>query len=767
MKKNFTFLILVFIMVSMTAFVPKIANAAHLVGGELTYECLGGNQFRINLVIYRDCYCTNCAGFDNPAYITIFNSSGAITQSVEMFDPEITQLPITTDGLCVETVPDVCVEEGFYQTNVNLPFLNGGYRIVYQRCCRNNTIVNIVNPGGTGSTYVANVPQSALNPCNNSSPVFTNFPPIAICANSPLVFDHSATDADGDSLVYTICEPLSGATSLDPQPLNASTPPFTPIDWLAPYTAMDQLGGTPIMSIDPVTGLLNAFPNQIGQFVVGVCVSEYRNGVWLSTNLRDFQFNVTNCAVVLAQANAAAGADITICIGASVVLEGTAFNGTVYQWSPATGLSNPNILNPIASPTQTTTYTLTVVNPVVNCQDSDEVTIIVTQSVSATVAPVAPICQGDSAQLEVNTTTGTSFLWFPFDGLDDPTSQTPIATPSQTTTYLVSVSNDDGCTIQVPVTVEVISVSSQVVLPDAVICPDGTAVLAPIGSYDSYLWSNGATTPTLSVSAPGTYSVTVSQNISGCLAFASATATVGLTTVSTLVNLPDVTICPDASFMLSPIGGNYNGYLWSDGSTAPTLNVSAQGTYSVTVSETISGCLATASDVATVSYLTPPAPVITGELSYFAGHSTTLQADSVYASYQWSSGATSAAITVTQPGNYSLSVTDANGCKGIASVVVVEEPVSPFAIPTAFSPNADGRNDAFMVITPPENITAVTLVIYNRWGEELFSSNSLLKPWNGTFKGENCPIGVYVYYGSVTLVNGEVKEFKGNVTLIR
>lgn len=767
MKSNTTLIVFSFLLFSILAFVPKKANAAHLVGGELTYECIGGNQFRITLVIYRDCYCTACAEFDNPAYITIFNSSGDIVQSVDMFSPVITQLPITTDGLCIETVPDVCVEEGFYQTNVNLPFLAGGYQIVYQRCCRNNTIVNIVNPGGTGSTYVANVPQSALNPCNNSSPVFNNFPPIAICANSPLVFDHSATDADGDSLVYTICNPFSGATNLDPQPLNASDPPYTPITFLAPYTATDQLGGTPVMSIDPVTGLLNAFPNQIGQFVVGVCVHEYRDGVLLSTNLRDFQFNVTNCAVVLAQANSSAGADITMCLGASIMLEGAAFNGTVYQWSPATGLSNPNILNPIASPTQTTTYTLTVINPIVNCQDSDEVTIFVTQTVTATAAPVAPVCQGESVQLEVNSTNGNIFLWFPFDGLDDPTSPTPVASPSQTTTYIVSVSNDDGCSVQVSVTVEVISVTSQVLVPDAVICADGVATLATDSSYDTYLWSNGATTPSINVSSPGNYGVTVSQMVNGCQAFATATANVTLTTVSTIVNLPDVAICPDASFLLSPTDGNYASYLWSDGSIAPSVNVSTPGIYSVTVTEIIGGCVATATDAATVSLLTPPTPSITGDLRFFTGFSTTLQSDSNYTAYQWSNGAVSPGITVSEPGSYGLTVTDANGCKGIVTVVVAEDPVAPYAIPSAFSPNADGRNDAFMVITPPENITAVSLYVYNRWGEKVFSSNSLTAPWNGAFKGEDCPIGVYVYYGTVTLVSGKVEEFKGNVTLIR
>jgi len=197
------------------------AVAAHLVGGEISYECIGGNTFRITLTIYRDCYSSG-ADFDNPASITIFNAAGNVVDDYNLYFPDVEQLPITTEGLCLETVPDVCVERGIYQRNINLPPNAGGYQIVYQRCCRNSTIVNIADPDGTGSTYVATVPPSALGPCNNSSPVFNNFPPIAICANSPLVFDHSATDADGDPMTY-LWEVLDGdAVITDPTNLNST-----------------------------------------------------------------------------------------------------------------------------------------------------------------------------------------------------------------------------------------------------------------------------------------------------------------------------------------------------------------------------------------------------------------------------------------------------------------------------------------------------------------------------------------------------------------
>ncbi|PSJ71774.1 hypothetical protein C7N43_37620 [Sphingobacteriales bacterium UPWRP_1] len=739
--------------------------AAHLIGGELTYECLSNNQFKVTLTIYRDCYSTG-ANFDNPAYLTVFNASGAVVNTIDMFDPDIVQMPVTTEGLCIETVPDVCVERGVYETNINLPPLAGGYRIVYQRCCRNNTIVNIVNPGGTGSTYVANIPQSALGPCNNSSPVFTNYPPIAICANSPLVFDHSATDADGDSLVYSICEPYSGASTADPQPPTASSPPWQTIEWFAPYSATDQLGGSPVMSIDPVTGLLTAFPNQLGQYVVGICVSEYRNGVWLSTNLRDFQFNVTNCAVVLADANVSADT-ISICLGQSITLEGEAFGGNVYQWSPAEGLSNPNILNPIASPTQNITYTLTVINPVVGCQDTDEVTVLLTEETTADAGPDAIICAGDAVMLNGSSEPGNTFLWFPFDGLSNPLLPNPMASPAQTTTYLLTATNANGCVAQDSVTITVLGGNLSVTVPDVAVCPGETAVLSASGTYSGYVWSTGETTAQIEVSQPGQYSVTVTGVVNGCPITAAGTATVSLQEAAATVTLPDVTICPGQTGILMASGGSFSGYQWSTGETSAQISISGIGQYSVTVSETVNGCAVTASDTATVTTYAVPVPVIEGNFDFVTGQSAALQVQQGFTAYLWSNGQTTPGITVATGGQYAVTVTDANGCTGSTWAAVAEEPRLLFAIPSAFSPNNDGINDSFMVIANPSDIEQVNLRVYNRWGQEIFSANSLSTPWNGKYKAQDCEMGVYVYHGSVTLTGGEIKDFKGNVTLIR
>jgi len=88
---------------------------------------------------------------------------------------------------------------------------DSSYVIAFQRCCRNETILNIEDPEFSGSTYVIEINPASQASCN-SSPVFNNFPPTVICNNEPINFDHSASDPDGDSLVYFFCSPLLGST---------------------------------------------------------------------------------------------------------------------------------------------------------------------------------------------------------------------------------------------------------------------------------------------------------------------------------------------------------------------------------------------------------------------------------------------------------------------------------------------------------------------------------------------------------------------------
>ena len=277
-----------------------ILHANHIVGGDLSYECLGNNNYRITLKVYKDCFAQgpNVADFDNPANITIYRG-GSSTIFLNLSEPLDSRQNIAIDlsNPCLIPPNNVCVEEGIYQFDVNLPYDPQGYHISYERCCRNQTISNIPNPGSWGATYTIFISDLAQSSCNDS-PVFNNFPPIVICNNQPIDFDHGATDAQGDSLVYYFCAPFHGASQSQPQPPSASSPPYTAVPFNAPtYTASAPLGAN--ITIDPQTGFITGSPTALGQYVVGICVDEYRNGVWLSSTKRDFQFNVTSCQLTL------------------------------------------------------------------------------------------------------------------------------------------------------------------------------------------------------------------------------------------------------------------------------------------------------------------------------------------------------------------------------------------------------------------------------------------------------------------------------------
>ncbi len=281
-------------------FLVQELRATHIIGGEINYRCLGDSTYEISLVVYRDCF-YGVPYFDNPASIGFFDSDNELIREVGnngqllMFVRNDDTLSPILDDRCFVIPPDVCVHTTTYRDTITLPFREGGYFLSYQRCCRNETIVNIVDPDDAGASFTARISEEALRECNNSA-VFNEWPPIYICANSPINFDHSATDIDGDSLVYKLCEPLAGVFPGNPRPQPPNNPPYDPVVWNEPlFTFDNKLGGTDPLTIDPNTGLITGTPTIIGQFVVGVCVEEYRDGVLISTTNRDFQYNVGLC----------------------------------------------------------------------------------------------------------------------------------------------------------------------------------------------------------------------------------------------------------------------------------------------------------------------------------------------------------------------------------------------------------------------------------------------------------------------------------------
>ncbi len=266
--------------------------ATHIIGGEFSYKNLGGNQYELTLKMYRDCQ--GFVPFDAPTSFTIFDASYNVVL-VDTFNfVSDTIIPFQSLSSCAATPPIICVEEGTFVANVTLPASSGGYTLCYQRCCRNATIVNILTPSMIGETFFAEISDDAIA-LQNNSPVFQNYPTTFLCANELYVYDNSAIDIDGDSLSYNLYSPFVGATPGNVIPVPANPPPYAGVNFVFPYTFLYPMDGNPGLSIDSMTGELTIIPTMLGQFVVGVSVDEFRNGIFLGRHYRDFQFNVINC----------------------------------------------------------------------------------------------------------------------------------------------------------------------------------------------------------------------------------------------------------------------------------------------------------------------------------------------------------------------------------------------------------------------------------------------------------------------------------------
>jgi gliding motility-associated-like protein len=134
--------------------------------------------------------------------------------------------------------------------------------------------------------------------------------------------------------------------------------------------------------------------------------------------------------------------------------------------------------------------------------------------------------------------------------------------------------------------------------------------------------------------------------------------------------------------------------------------------------------------------------------------------------FQWQDGSTDRTYTITAPGSYAVTVTNSIGCKASDTLLVVENCIDELLVPTAFSPNGDGINDLFGAIAVGP-ISQYHLRIYNRWGEEVFSSDLLKDRWDGTYKLRDQPMGVYVYAIAYVNKKGHSKTKSGNLTLLR
>lgn len=443
------------------------SSASHIVGATITYEYLGGSSYRVTLKLYRDCGPTS---IDFPPSVTINVRDG----NNNNLGKDIT-IPISfrdtidpyVDTCAVKT--NLCLEQANYTKVVNnLPPRVGGYFLYYALCCRNANIQNIQFPSNTQDFWTAYIPDNNQI-LYNSSPTWIQAPPVFVCAGNDINFNHSATDSDGDSLVYTLFAPYDTCT------LAGGTFNPIPVTYVGGFSATNPVnnGGTGL-TIDQ-SGVIHGTPTALGHYVAGIKCSEYRDGVKISEIIRDFQFVVITCPP-LAQASfttSSACAGQTVSFTNTSNTSGGSGGATTYDWDfgdPAVITDVSTAQNPGAySYPGIGPYTVTlIINKGTGCVDTATQVVNISFLNAAYTSPDS-VCVTDSLHF-TNGTSGASnsgtisYNWNFGDTGSNPNNTSTLQNPAHlfsyagtATTYTVTLiaSSAFGCkdTLKKPITV--------------------------------------------------------------------------------------------------------------------------------------------------------------------------------------------------------------------------------------------------------------------------------------------------------------------------
>ena len=704
--KRFLVVIVIFFALSATSY------AAHIKGGFFTYKYLGpgsnGNlKYNVTLTVYMICSAqTNAGQLSSPINFSIFNAG--TNQFIRDESVAITsqyQLNKVYDEPCITGDQRQCY---YYIVvydlpEVELPSTPNGYTIAYQRCCRIMGINNVSNSGSVGNTFSINIPGSSigLNAETNSSPMFLVNDTAVVCTNSYFQTSFQATDVNiQDSLSYEFCDAFTGATSSDPAPPTATSPPFAMIPYQSPYSGSSPMGSG--VTIDPRTGLISGIaPSATGQYVVCVCVSEWRQGVRIATTRKELHIVVGDCNPL----KAVLGPKPATCDGFTVNFQNDVSNppGTEFLWNfgePSSGTSDTSTLG-----TPSHTYSLAGIYTVKLkvslagglCSDSTTFQARVWPGFFPGFTSVGG-CFTNPFQFTDTTkaTYGSVNSWrWDFGDLTTTTDISSIKNPqwtyptSGTKNVSLIVGSDKGCidTVQVPVIVydkPIITLAFK----DTLICrPDVVQLNATGRGVFSWtpvtnIFNSNTGTPTVNPTTTTWYKVKLDDN--GCIN--NDSVHVRVVDFVTLNAMGDTTICRTDSVQLTAVTDGLQ-FTWSPAATISNPNILSPYAKPVAVSTpyTILARIGSCSATDNVTITTVPYPAADAGISPTICYNTSAQlnASIVGKTFVWSPvsylnnplilNPVSSPPRTTQ---YILSVYDVQGCPkpGRDTVVVTVLP---------------------------------------------------------------------------------------------
>lgn len=732
--------------------------AKHVVGGDMTYELLDTldgtrNRYRIVLTMYRDCYQDggSLTAYDGSATIGIHRGSGNNWRWLSTLSPDLDFAQPQVIGLvenpCVVYPPNLCVDWNRYTFDVTLPISQESYLLSYQRCCRNNSIANIIDPGFTGAAFSIEItPEAQKN--HNNSPKFKEFPPILICSGFTFDFDHGATDKDttNDLLVYEFCAPLAAGgpdtqnsglcTGTVPNPENCR-PPFDEVNYVLPlYSQSTPVLGAPNLTIDPTTGRITGTPNVEGQFVVGVCVKEFRNGQLIGRLRRDFQFNVTTCEPTVfaeIQADANVGPKeylLNSCGVNTITFVNESYNEDFifdYLWEFDV---NGEI---VTQKTRDATVTFPgvgeyegrmILNEGTECSDTANIFVNVFPSISADYSFEYDTCIAGPVSFMDMSSTGADFLtnWdWDFDDGRDAITQNPLHLFPDAGIRNVKLTVRDNNECETSITKPV---DWRPLPPLIIVEPSNFVGCSPADIFfnnlsnpidDTYTinWDFGDGTmgteisPTHTYEKEGIYTVNV-----------DITTPFGCMISRRFPNWIRVDSKPLADFDYSP--------------DRPT------------------------NFERTISFLDRSVDAIAWQWN-FNDEGNAFERNPTY-TFQ-DTGVHFVELIVRHP----------SGCTDTMLQQIDIIPEVRYFMPNAFTPNADSKNEEFRGIGYVDGIRNFNMTIWSRWGEKVFSSSAPNEGWNGQKNntGASLPSGVYVYLVTYIDPREGPQEIRGYATLVR
>ena len=442
------------------------------------------------------------------------------------------------------------------------------------------------------------------------------------------------------------------------------------------------------------------------------------------------------------------GVDTVLCNNDSIVLNPGNYNN--YEWQD-------NSTDSFYTIKQAGKYYVTV-KDFCNNFYSDTVNVKAATYNYFSIGNDTSVCKNDTVVLSASLGFN-NYNWFPVSIVKS-NGNDASATIQQNELIYINALTGEGCKVSDSINVYVLNAQPVNLGNDTSICNYDSVLLNAGNNYQQYVWNTGSTSPSIFVNKAGLYSVKAKDN-NGC--FSSDTLQVVSVFAQPVPDLGmDKNICEGTNIQLD--AGKYISYSWQDGFNAEFYNLSAPGKYWVSVTD---NNYCKGSDTINILALNAtPSNFLKSSDSLCDYDQLVLIPTGNYSLYNWSTGEMQPFITVANAGIYFLTVTDFNGCVGTDTTTVVQkECMNGVYIPSAFTPNGDGKNDIFKAKAFGK-IISFRFNIYNRFGELVFSTGDPSKGWDGTIQQQPQNIGTYIWQCTYQLEGSNATSKKGTVLLM-